>query len=147
MRALASGSLVCVTVTLVDGLVLAKSGFNHSMNYRSVVVFGRAEPVPEAGREALLRTYMERLLPGRWDNLRPMQRSELLMTEVVRLPLAEASAKVRTGPPKDEPEDLPWPVWSGVLPMALRVGEPQPDGTSVERPVPGSLARWVPGRR
>src|SRR5688572_22050261 len=105
LRHLAAGKDVCVTVTLIDGLVLARSGFNHSMNYRSVVVFGRATPVPDAEKEDAMRIYMDRLLPGRWDDLRPATAKELLATEVVSLPLDEASAKVRGYGVKDEPED------------------------------------------
>lgn len=144
MRALAGGQPVCVTVTLLDGLVLAKSGFNHSMNYRSVVVHGRATPVPDADKEAALRAYMERLLPGRWDALRPTTADELAGTAVAALPLDAASAKVRTGPPKDEAGDLAWPVWSGVLPLTTHVGPPVADAPTAAagHPVPGHVAGW-----
>lgn len=147
MRALAAGQPVCVTVTLLDGLVLAKSGFNHSMNYRSAVVFGRAAPVPAAEKLETMRLYMERLLPGRWDGLRPTTDLELAATEVVALPLDEASAKVRMGPPKDEPEDLDWPVWSGLIPLALAPAGPQADATSAGRALPAGVASWAPHRR
>jgi uncharacterized protein len=147
MKALAAGQPVCVTVTLLDGLVLARSGFNHSMNYRSAVVFGRAAPLPEAERLDALRTYMERLLPGRWDSLRPATAKELAGTEVVALPLGEASAKVRAGPPNDEPEDLAWPVWSGLVPLALAASAPQTDASSQGMAVPKGLASWSPARR
>lgn len=146
MRALAAGRDACVTVTLVDGLVLARSGFNHSMNYRSAVVFGRARPVPDAGKEAALRTYMERLVPGRWDKLRPVTAKELAATEVVEFPLEEASAKVRSGGVKDEPLDLGWPVWAGVVPLGVRRSPAVPD-TGVVQPVPQGLVTWQPDRR
>lgn len=146
MRHLAAGKPVCVTVTLVDGLVLARSGFDHSMNYRSVVVFGAATPVPEAGKLEALRTYMERLLPGRWDALRPTKPQELAATEVVTLPLGEASAKVRAGGVKDDPADAAWPVWAGVLPLGLATGEPQADAAS-KAPLPAALRDWAPERR
>jgi nitroimidazol reductase NimA-like FMN-containing flavoprotein (pyridoxamine 5'-phosphate oxidase superfamily) len=147
MKALAAGQPVCVTVTLLDGLVLAKSGFNHSMNYRSAVVFGKAAPLPAAERLDAMRTYMERLLPGRWDSLRPTTDLELAATEVVALPLDEASAKVRSGPPKDEPEDLGWPVWTGLVPLSLAAAQPEPDTTSLTTPVPPGVATWSPARR
>lgn len=146
MRHLAAGKDVCVTVTLVDGLVLARSGFDHSMNYRSVVVFGRATPIPDGGKEAALRTYMERLLPGRWDTLRPTKAAELAATEVVALPLDEASAKVRSGGVKDDPADAQWPVWAGVLPLRLAAGAPETDPGS-KAPLPAGLAKWSPDRR
>jgi nitroimidazol reductase NimA-like FMN-containing flavoprotein (pyridoxamine 5'-phosphate oxidase superfamily) len=146
LRHLAAGKDVCVTVTLVDALVLARSGFNHSMNYRSVVVFGRATPVPDGEKEGALRTYMERLLPGRWDTLRPTSAKELLATEVVTLPLDEASAKVRAYGVKDEPEDLAWPVWAGLVPLAMTASAPVADD-GVAGPLPPGLARWGPSRR
>lgn len=146
LRALASGKDVCVTVTLIDGLVLARSGFNHSMNYRSAVVFGRAAPVPDGEKEAALRVYMERLLPGRWDDLRPATAKELLATEVVSLPLDEASAKVRGYGVKDEPEDAAWPVWAGIVPLALMASKPVADA-GVRAPVPPGVAAWQPAHR
>ncbi len=118
----------CVTVTHVDGLVLARSAFHHSVNYRSVMIFGTAEPVTEEGRKrAALRAFVERLVPGRWDTLRPMTDQEVKATTVLRIGLGEASAKVRTGPPKDDEEDYELPIWAGVLPLATMVGEPEPD--------------------
>lgn len=146
MRHLAAGKEACVTVTLVDALVLARSGFNHSMNYRSAVVFGRATPVPDAEKESVLRTYMERLLPGRWDTLRPTSAKDLLATEVVTMPLDEASAKVRAYGVKDEPEDAAWPVWAGIVPLALTASKPVAD-EGVKLPVPPGVAGWSPTRR
>ena len=119
---------VCVTMTLLDGLVLARSAFHHSLNYRSVVILGEAEVIrDEAERERALETYMERLIPGRQAELRPTTMAELKQTAVLRLSLERASAKIRTGPPKDDEEDYDWPVWAGVLPVTTAIGQPQPD--------------------
>lgn len=125
-RVLAGGADVCVTATVVDGLVLARSAFHHSMNYRSVVVLGRAERVE--GDDALvgLRAISEQVLPGRWDEVRAPSGVELRQTSVLAVPLGEASAKVRTGGPVDEPEDLDLDVWAGVVPRTDRWGEPVP---------------------
>jgi uncharacterized protein len=125
LRTLAGGVDACLTVTLVDGLVLARSVFNHSVNYRSVVVLGRAEPVED--KEPALRAFTERLLPGRWDEARQPTAKELKATTILRLPLDEASAKLREGPPKDDEDDYAWPVWAGVIPLESRRGEPVPD--------------------
>jgi nitroimidazol reductase NimA-like FMN-containing flavoprotein (pyridoxamine 5'-phosphate oxidase superfamily) len=127
VRAGAPGLDLCLTVTLVDGLVLARSAFHHSMNYRSAVVFGRAEAVE--GDEAVhgLRVISEHLLAGRWDEVRAPSPVELRQTAVLRMTIEEASAKVRTGGPIDEPDDLALPVWAGVLPSALTWGEPVPE--------------------
>ena len=111
LRTLAGGVDACLTVTLVDGLVLARSVFNHSVNYRSVVVLGRAEPVED--KEPALRAFMERLLPGRWDEARRPTAKELKATSILRLPLDEASAKLREGPPNDDDEDYAGPCGPG----------------------------------
>jgi hypothetical protein len=117
-----------VTVTLVDGIVLARSIFNHSINYRSVVVLGRADAVEEVDEKVCaLEAFSARLLPGRWAEARPPTATELKATSILRLPLDEASAKVRTGPPKDDEADYDWPVWAGVIPLSLTAGRPQPD--------------------
>jgi len=128
LRALGAGASVCVTVTLLDGLVLARSVFHHSMNYRSVVILGRAEVVdePEEKMRALERL-TEHLVPGRWSDARGPNEKELAKTLVLRVPLAEASAKVRTGPPQDDDEDYALPVWAGVLPYGPAPGRPEPD--------------------
>lgn len=128
LRALRDGIDVCVTVTLVDGMVMARSAFHHSMNYRSVVVFGRAVVV-EDGAEKLeaLRALTEHLAPGRWAEVRQPTEGEMRATMVLALPLAEASAKVRTGPPADDEEDYALPVWAGVVPLRLAAGEPIAD--------------------
>jgi nitroimidazol reductase NimA-like FMN-containing flavoprotein (pyridoxamine 5'-phosphate oxidase superfamily) len=128
LRALAAGSPVCVTVTLLDGLVLARSIFHHSMNYRSVVVLGRPEVVTERGAKLQsLERLAEHLAPGRWSEVRVPNDRELAKTLVLRLPLTEASAKIRRGPPKDEEEDYALPVWAGVVPFTMTAGEPEPD--------------------
>ncbi len=128
MKVLVSGAEVSVAVTLLDGLVLARSAFHHSVNYRSVVMFGRAEPVeePEA-KNAALRAFIERVAPGRWDQIRPPTATELKATAVAALPLTEVSAKIRSGPPIDDEEDYALPVWAGVVPLTLGAGKPQPD--------------------
>ena len=128
LRSLSEGIPVCVTVTLVDGLVLARSAFHHSMNYRSVVILGNARPVTDAAEKLdALRAFTNHIVPGRWDELRPVTDQELAATSVLALPIEEASAKVRTGPPKDDDEDLDWPVWAGVVPLNLAAGEAAPD--------------------
>jgi uncharacterized protein len=124
----ADGNEVCVTVTHIDGLVCARAVFSHSVNYRCAVVFGTARIVTdEAERLAGLRAVTEQLIPGRWDAVRAPTRKELAATSVLAVSLGEASVKVRTGPPGDEPEDLGLPVWAGVVPMTVSFGEPVPD--------------------
>ena len=128
LRRLSEGVDVCITVTLVDGLVLARSAFHHSMNYRSVVLFGRATIVEGAGEKTVaLRAFSEHVLPGRWDDVRPPSAKELRATSVLAVPLTEASAKVRTGPPLDDEEDYAMPVWAGEIPLRLTAGAPVPD--------------------
>ncbi|MGH8887207.1 MAG: pyridoxamine 5'-phosphate oxidase family protein [Egibacteraceae bacterium] len=128
LRALSGGAPVCVTVTLVDGLVLARSVFHHSMNYRSAVVFGVATPLADP-QEKLdgLRTIVEHLVPSRWADARLPSPRELAATTVVSLPLDEASVKVRTGPPLDDEDDYALRVWAGVIPLALTAGPPEDD--------------------
>ena len=128
LRTLRGGVDACVTVTLLDGLVMARSAFHHSMNYRSVVVFGKAREV--ADRDEKLRALerlVEHIAPGRSAEVRGPSESELRQTLVLALPLHEASAKVRTGPPVDDADDYKLPVWAGVVPMALVKGEPVED--------------------
>lgn len=118
----------CMTVTLVDGLVLARSAFHHSMNYRSVVAFGIAQKVEGSeGKLRALRTISEHLLPGRWRDVRAPNEKELKATTILEFTIAEASAKIRTGPPLDEGADYRWPVWAGVLPLTLEAKLPVPD--------------------
>jgi nitroimidazol reductase NimA-like FMN-containing flavoprotein (pyridoxamine 5'-phosphate oxidase superfamily) len=130
LRTIEQGVPVCVTVTVLDGMVLARSAFHHSMNYRSVVILGTAEKV--TGDEEKLRALhaiVDHLLPGRWEEVRPPNANELLATSVFRVPLEEASAKVRTGPPLDDDEDLGLSCWAGVIPMALTTSAPLADPT------------------
>jgi nitroimidazol reductase NimA-like FMN-containing flavoprotein (pyridoxamine 5'-phosphate oxidase superfamily) len=142
LRTLAGGVRVCVTVTLLDGLVLARSAFHHSMNYRSVVVFGTASVVEdEAEKSEALRAFTEHIIRGRWTDVRPPDEGELKKTLVLKLPLAEASAKIRTGPPIDDEEDYQLPVWAGVIPLGLNAGEPVPDPRLAPGSVPPSYAR------
>lgn len=128
LRTLGQGIDVCVTVTLIDGLVLARSAFHHSMNYRSVVVFGRATVVDEREEKlAALVALSEHMIPGRWDDVREPNERELQLTTVLSLPLDEASAKVRTGPPLDDEEDYGSSVWAGVIPLRLVASASIPD--------------------
>jgi len=128
-RALRDGVPVCASVTLFDGLVLARSAFHHSMNYRSVVVLGVATEVTDAAERLLgLRAIVDHVAPGRWGQVRPPNEQELKATMVLRLPLVEASAKIRTGPPLDDREDLGWPCWAGHVPLRVVALAPVPDG-------------------
>ncbi|HEY7354131.1 MAG TPA: pyridoxamine 5'-phosphate oxidase family protein [Terriglobales bacterium] len=123
LRNVSGGIPVCVTVTLLDGLVLARSVFNHSMNYRSVVILGTATMVEDRQEKlAGLRVLSEHILPGRWDDARKPTEQELKATSVIRLPINEFSAKVREGPPIDDEEDYAVPVWAGVLPLKMVPG-------------------------
>ncbi len=125
---LAAGTPACVAVTLLDGLVLARSQFHHSMNYRSVVIFGTAETVSEPEhKQRVLGALCDHLAPGRSRESRPGTRQELNGTRVLGLPIVEASAKQRRGPPLDAADDLGLPHWAGVVPVELRVGAPLPD--------------------
>jgi uncharacterized protein len=137
----AAGQQVCVTVTHMDGIVCARSVFNHSVNYRSAVVLGTATRVAdEDERWQALRVITDHLVPGRWAAARQPTRKEMAATAVLSLPLAEASVKVRTGMPKDDPEDLGLDVWAGVLPMSVTWGGPQPDPLLGEEiPVPAHI--------
>jgi len=128
LRSLQGGIPVCVTVTLIDGLVLARSAFHHSVNYRSVVIFGNANLVEdEEGKMAALAALTEHIVPGRWAEVRPPNAQELKATSVLVVPLEEVSAKVRTGPPVDDEEDMAIPVWAGELPVRLMAGLPVRD--------------------
>lgn len=154
LRTLAGGAEVCVTVTVIDGLVLARSAFHHSMNYRSVMLFGVAEAVTDETekREALL-AIVDHMAPGRSADSRTPTPEELRSTLVVRLPITEGSAKVRTGPPIDDKEDMGLPHWAGVLPLSLVPGAPIPDhsGSSgppgatppATMPTPSYLTDWA----
>ena len=137
----ADGQQVCVTVTHLDGLVCARSVFTHSVNYRSAIVFGTATMVrDEDERWQALRTITDHLIPGRWAAARQPTRKEMAATSVLSVPLTEASVKIRTGMPKDEPEDLGLDVWAGVLPASVTFGEPEPDPLLREEiPVPAHI--------
>src|SRR5881392_1402280 len=140
---------VCVTVTLLDGLVLARSVFNHSMNYRSVVILGKAMLVdyPEE-KLAALRILSEHIIPGRWDDARQPNERELKATSVLRLPIEEFSAKVRTGPPIDDEEDYSFPTWAGVVPLEMKVGAASNDPRlDPRREVPAYVRNYSRGRR
>ena len=128
LRTLGGGAPACLTVTLIDGLVLARAIFNHSMNYRSVIVLGEARAVTDPEDKcAALAAFAERIAPSRWADARPPTPQELKATSILALPLDEASAKVRAGPPVDDHADHALDVWAGVVPMRLARGEPVPD--------------------
>lgn len=147
LRATKDGAPVCVTVSLLDRLVLARSGFDHSVDYRSVMVLGRAYDVSdEAEKLAALEAFIEHLYPGRWAELRPATSKELKATSVLWMDLDEASAKIRDIGVHDEPGDETWPVWAGVVPVRQVPGEPEPDEFVPDgMPVPAYLRR--PGGR
>ena len=128
IRTTKDGAPVCITATILDGLVLARSGFDHSLNYRSVMVLGRAHAVePGAPTADALRAFVEHLYPGRWDELRPATQKELRATTVLWMDLTEASAKIRADGVHDEPGDESWPAWAGVVPLDLVAATPTPD--------------------
>ena len=127
LRHLKQGVPACVTVTHLDGFVLARSGFHHSVNYRSVMALGRARLVPDEEKLEALEGFVERLFPGRWAELRPPTVQEIKATTVLWLDLDEVSAKIRTGPPIDDEADYALPVWAGVLPISSVGGMPEPD--------------------
>jgi uncharacterized protein len=140
LRSLADGIEACVTVTLVDGLVLARSAFHHSMNYRSVMIFGRMTLVDDpAEKDAALRALVEHVVPGRTADARPPNATELRKTSVLRLPITEASAKVRTGGPVDDDDDMDLPIWAGQLPISPAYGSPiaEPDAPAAPAYVTG----------
>jgi nitroimidazol reductase NimA-like FMN-containing flavoprotein (pyridoxamine 5'-phosphate oxidase superfamily) len=128
LQAMSDGIEVCVTVTLIDGLVLARSAFHHSVNYRSVVVFGTASLVTGEGEKIeALRAFTEHIVPGRWQDVRPPNKGELAATAVLSLPIQEASAKIRTGDPVDAEEDYALDVWAGVIPLKFCADTPRND--------------------
>lgn len=144
LRNLKESLPVCITVTLLDGLVLARSIFNHSMNYRSVVILGRATLVDDpAEKLEALHLLSEHIIPGRWDDVRQPNERELKATSVLRVPIEEFSAKVRTGPPIDDEEDYSFPTWAGVVPMEMRAGAPIADARmDPSWPVPEYAKRY-----
>jgi nitroimidazol reductase NimA-like FMN-containing flavoprotein (pyridoxamine 5'-phosphate oxidase superfamily) len=143
LKTLATGVDVCLTVTLMDGMVLARSAFHHSMNYRSVVVLGNARLVQDPDERMLaLRVITDHAVPGRWDEVRGPNELELKQTSVLALPLEEVSAKVRSGPPVDDDEDYSLSVWAGVVPIETRVAKPINDGRVLSGVAEPDLARF-----
>lgn len=148
LKHIEAGNPVCVEATIVDGLVLARSVFHHSINYRSVVVFGRGRLLEEQEKLEALRAVTEHLVPGRWDEARLPNRKELDSTRVVSIRIDEASAKVRVGPPADDPEDLSRAVWAGLLPLAEMPLTPVPDELqAAEIPLPGYISSYSRKRK
>ncbi len=145
LRSLLAGPEACVCVTHVDGLVLARSAFHHSINYRSVVLFGPAREVEDLNeKNAVLSALTERIIPGRWDEVRTPNEAELKGTLVVAIRIAEASAKVRSAPPKDDEEDYALPIWAGVVPLRTVAGRPIPDPRlPPELPMPEHLSEYL----
>jgi nitroimidazol reductase NimA-like FMN-containing flavoprotein (pyridoxamine 5'-phosphate oxidase superfamily) len=148
VRALAAGAPMCLTVTLLDGLVLARSAVHHSVNYRSVVVFGQATAVEDMDeRMAAIEAFTERLLPGRWSEVRPPTAKELKAIQVLELPLTEASAKLRSGPPLDDEEDYALDTWAGVIPLRMLAGAPVDDARLTDGISPSQAAlQWASNR-
>jgi nitroimidazol reductase NimA-like FMN-containing flavoprotein (pyridoxamine 5'-phosphate oxidase superfamily) len=144
LRSLAGGIDACVTVTIVDGLVLARSAFHHSMNYRSVLILGRATLVDDPGEKYdALVALSEHIVRGRWADVREPTEQEMVQTTVLCLPIEEASAKIRTGPPLDDEEDYALPIWAGVVPLKLVAGDPVKDPRLPEEiPVPEYAAHY-----
>ncbi len=127
MTAGVTGQPVCLTLALLDGLVFARSAFHHSVNYRSVMLFGQPELITDPHEKSRqLEIFIDRIAPGRWPQLRPMQSKELKATGIMSMPIDEGSAKVRAAPPGDDEPDYDWPVWAGVLPLERRWGQPEP---------------------
>ncbi|MFM8395087.1 MAG: pyridoxamine 5'-phosphate oxidase family protein [Acidobacteriota bacterium] len=144
LRELATGIPVAVTVTMLDGLVLARSAFHHSLNYRSVVILGKADLVDDpAAKMRALEVITEQIVPGRWAEVRIPDEQELKATTVLRLPIEEVSAKIRTGPPIDDEEDMKLPVWAGLLPLTTMSGPPIADPQLADGiPLPASVANF-----
>lgn len=142
-RRLADGEPTCLTVTLLDGLVLARSAFESSMHYRSAMVLGTATTVEGEDADRALRVISDHLLPGRWDDIRPPSRKELAATLVLALSLEECSVKISAGPPDDADEDLDRPVWAGHVPIREVLGTPVPDERGAAYPVPDYVERWT----
>lgn len=154
LRHIAAGNPLCVCITAIDGLVLAKTAFNQSMNYRSVVIFGQGALIDDAEEKLrALAILTNRLVPGQWDHVRHPNPQELKATSIVAVPITEASAKVRSGPPKDDAEDQGFPAWAGVVPITQLLGAPVPAAyTDVVATVPdhiravvASHTAWPPG--
>ena len=148
LQSLQQGIEVCVTVTLLDGLVLARSAMHHSMNYRSVVLFGTAKLVSDqAEKMQALYAFTEHVMPGRWAGTRKPNQQELTATTVLALPINEASAKIRTGPPIDDAADYELPHWAGVIPLSLKAGKPIVDPKlAAGITVPEHVEHYIPGK-
>ena len=148
IRALTAGASACLTVTLLDGLVLARSAVHHSVNYRSVVVLGSARPIDDLSeRMTAIEAFTERLIPGRWQEARPPTLKELKAISVLALPLDEVSAKIRTGPPRDDEEDYALDVWAGVIPLRVAADPPLADPRLPAGRAPSDAIRgWTPQR-
>jgi nitroimidazol reductase NimA-like FMN-containing flavoprotein (pyridoxamine 5'-phosphate oxidase superfamily) len=145
IRHLQAGHEACIAITILDGIVLARSVFEHSINYRSAVLFAHGQPIhDEANKRHALQLFTEKLLPGRWQDARQPTADELKATGVVAMSIESATAKVRSGPPEDPAEDLHLPVWAGVLPLHLSYGQPQaaPD-LAADLPLPDYLRQWM----
>lgn len=149
LRRMATGAPVCVTATLLDGLVLARSAFHHSMNYRSAVVVGVPRKVTEPEeKNVAFRAIVEHLTPGRWDEMRAPNAEEIRKTDVIALPIEEASAKVRTGPPVDDAEDYDLELWAGVLPLNIVAGDAVPDpALTHDLSIPDTVSGWLDPQR
>ncbi len=149
IRTLTAGSPACLTVTLIDGMVLARSAFHHSMNYRSVVVLGQARVVADPAEMLVaLQAFTDKLVPGRWDEVRQPNAQELKATRALAMSLTEASAKVRSGPPVDDDEDRELDVWAGVIPLGLAAGVPVADPALAGGIHPSEVVTgWKPGGR
>ena len=147
LRTVKDGIPVCLAVTHLDGLVLARSGFHHSINYRSAMIFGRASLIEGEEKERALDAFVDRLMPGRKEELRPPNDQEIKATKVVGMTIEEASAKIRNGPPGDDEEDYALPVWAGVVPIRQLVGALEADPLLTPgTPVSAHLAPWRDGR-
>jgi len=149
LRHVEAGGQVCVTVALVDGLVLARSVFHHSINYRSAVLFGKGMPIAgEQARLAALEAFTERLMPGRWPDVRPPDAVELKQTTIVAVAIESASAKIRSGPPKDDEADLDLPAWAGIVPLRQAAGPPAADAhVAPDADVPEYIASYIQKRQ
>lgn len=142
MKRLADGAQACITITHLDGLVLSRSAFGHSMNYRAAMIYGQFEVLEgEAERRASLSTFLQSLLPGREPDIRPGNDKEFAATTILRIPLTEAACKVRAGGPRDDEEDMAWPAWAGVLPFE-RVRAPAIVDEFNNQPTPEYVLRW-----
>jgi uncharacterized protein len=144
IRTLESGCPVCFSVMLVDALVLAKSALHHSVNYRSVVLFASAEKVEDEKEKAeAMFLITDKIIPERWDSLRPMTDSEVRKTTILRFKIEEVSAKLRTGEPSDDDDDKVLPIWSGLIPVSIQKSKPIADNLSKDLPLPKHLERYI----